>query len=119
MISQEGADRVLTGDGENVPAGLTVDPAHRVSLLVRREPLDLMLARAAERLLSATALPGGTPWKPKWDGFLSLAVADAQVLQPGLGRPIIDQRIHLRARRVLDRQPSHPLRNTRVHSTRG
>lgn len=44
-----------------------------------RGPLDLMLARAAERLPSASALPGGTRWEPKWDGFRLAAVVDSQV----------------------------------------
>jgi ATP-dependent DNA ligase len=41
-----------------------------------RGPPELMLARTAERLPSASALAGGTRWGPKWDGVRIAAVDD-------------------------------------------
>jgi ATP-dependent DNA ligase len=38
---------------------------------------SLALARSAERLPSASALPGGTFYEPKWDGFRIAAVVTA------------------------------------------
>jgi len=37
-------------------------------------PFEVMLARAAERLPTETALPGGTRWEPKFDGYRLAAV---------------------------------------------
>lgn len=42
-------------------------------------PLELMLARVAERLPGPSAMPGGTRWEPKWDGFRVAIVVDDQV----------------------------------------
>lgn len=35
-----------------------------------------MLARAVETIAETTALPGGTTWEPKWDGYRALIVID-------------------------------------------
>jgi ATP-dependent DNA ligase len=34
-----------------------------------RRPFDVALARTVERMPAASALPGGTVYEPKWDGF--------------------------------------------------
>ncbi|HEY8281728.1 MAG TPA: non-homologous end-joining DNA ligase [Leifsonia sp.] len=39
-------------------------------------PVEVMLARAAERMPGPRALPGGTRWEPKWDGFRLVAEVD-------------------------------------------
>ncbi|GEL48802.1 DNA ligase C2 [Cellulomonas hominis] len=34
-----------------------------------RGPIDVALARAVESIAETSALPGGTMWSPKWDGY--------------------------------------------------
>jgi ATP-dependent DNA ligase len=52
-----------------------------------------MLARAAERLPAAAAMPGGTRWEPKWDGWRA-----ATVVHPGGARLFSRQQKDLTAR---------------------
>ena len=42
----------------------------------RPAPGEVMLARAVETIAETTALPGGTTWEPKWDGYRALVVVD-------------------------------------------
>ncbi|MEH0110791.1 ATP-dependent DNA ligase [Tersicoccus sp. MR15.9] len=51
-------------DVEQVPDGLT-------------GPVPVMLARAAPDLPGPTALPGGTRWEPKWDGYRMVITVEA------------------------------------------
>lgn len=39
-------------------------------------PIEVALARAAEQIPAARALPGGSQYEPKWDGFRLLIVRD-------------------------------------------
>ncbi|MBW0254472.1 MULTISPECIES: ATP-dependent DNA ligase [unclassified Cellulomonas] len=42
----------------------------------RSMPGDVMLARAVETIAETTALPGGTTWEPKWDGYRAVLVVN-------------------------------------------
>jgi bifunctional non-homologous end joining protein LigD len=46
-----------------------------------RGPFDVVLARTVERMPAAGALPGGTVYEPKWDGFRAVFTHDGGVLQ--------------------------------------
>ncbi|MFF9565531.1 non-homologous end-joining DNA ligase [Leifsonia sp. NPDC014704] len=56
-------------------AGLDPSPAVRPPEALR-EQIDLALAKAAERLPEAAALPGGSRYEPKLDGWRTAAVVD-------------------------------------------
>lgn len=70
-------DRAPGPDSAPPPGtGTDAASADRVPAAFTR-PFPLMLARAADRIPGPKALPGGTRWEPKWDGFRTAIVRDA------------------------------------------
>jgi bifunctional non-homologous end joining protein LigD len=62
---------------ESADAGRSADSAERLPESVRR-PFEVALARAVEKIPGAGALPGGTVYEPKWDGFRLVIARDGE-----------------------------------------